>query len=107
MPPNSPGERVVAEVVSETAGELINSLRNTINYYFNTRPQIQMRALVLTGGGAELGGLSVALSDALRVPIVPADAFGEVDISKSTLKKLGNDAQSMTVAVGLALGSAA
>lgn len=107
MPPGSPGERVVAEVISETAGELINSLRNTINYYFNTRPQIQMRALVLTGGGADLGGLSVALSDALRVPIVPADAFGEVDISSTTRKKLGGETQSMTVALGLALGSTA
>ncbi len=107
MPPNSPGERVVAEVIAETTGELINSLRNTINYYFNTRPQIQMRALVLTGGGADLSGFPAALSDALRIQVVAADAFGAVDVRRAVAKKIGQDKQGMTVALGLALGSKA
>ena len=107
MPPSSPGERVVAEVIAETAGELINSLRNTINYYFNTRPQLQLRSVILTGGGAELIGLAAALSEAIRAQVLPADAFGAVDVRSTVLKQLGQERQSMTVALGLALGSAA
>lgn len=107
MPPSSPGERVVAEVIAETAGELINSLRNTINYYFNTRPQLQLRSVILTGGGAELIGLAAALSEALRAQVMPADAFGAVEVRSTVLKQLGQERQSMTVALGLALGSAA
>lgn len=107
MPPSSPGEKVVADVIAETASDLINSLRNTINYYFNTRPQLQMRMLILTGGGADLGGFTAALSEALRIPIVPADAFGTLDVSQAAMRKIGQERQSMTVALGLAVGSVA
>ena len=96
---------MLAEVIAETTNELIMSLRNTINYYFNTRQQIQMRALILTGGGAELQGLPRALSEALRMQVVPADAFSTVTVSKAAAKAVGVDRQSMTVALGLALGS--
>lgn len=107
MPPNSEGERMVADIIAESTGELITSLRNTINFYFNTRPQVQMRALILTGGGAELQGFSRALADNLRVQVVPADAFSTVDVSRAAAKAMGADRQSMTVALGLALGSVA
>ena len=39
--------------------------------------------------------------------VLPADAFGAVDVRKSVLKQLGQERQSMTVALGLALGSVA
>lgn len=107
MPPSSEGERMVAEVIAESAGEMVTSLRNTINFYFNTRPQVQMRALILTGGGGDLPGFARALSDNLRVPVVAADAFSTVDVSRNAARDLGPDRQSMTVALGLALGSVA
>jgi len=106
-PPTSEGERMLAEVIAVTTNELITSLRNTINYYSNSRPQLQTRALILTGGGADLQGFARALSEALRVQVIPADAFSTVEVSKLAAKTPIAERQSMTVALGLALGSIA
>jgi type IV pilus assembly protein PilM len=105
MPPNSESERRVAEIISESANEMIASLRNTVNYFSNSRPQAQIRALVLTGGGAELTGLPRALGEALRMQIIAADAFSTVDVARTATKSVAAEGRSMTVALGLALGS--
>jgi type IV pilus assembly protein PilM len=107
MPPSSESERRVAEIVTESANELIMSLRNTVNYFSNSKPQVQLRAVVLTGGGAELSGFGRALGDALRMQIIAANAFSTVEVSRPAAKTMGNEANAMTVALGLALGSVA
>ena len=107
LPPANESERAVSEIVAESSGELISALRNTINYYFNSRPQVVLQSIILTGGGAQLPGLSRTLSDTLRIPVMDANAFGSVEVARTAAKELGSDAQSMTVALGLALGSVA
>lgn len=107
MPPSNESERAVSEVIAESSTELITALRNTINFYFNTRPQASVQAIVLTGGGAQLPGLGRTLADTLRIQVVDAAAFNNVEVSNQASKMLGKDAQSMTVALGLALGSVA
>jgi type IV pilus assembly protein PilM len=62
---------------------------------------------VLTGGGAELSGFGRALGDALRMQIIAANAFSTVEVSRPAAKTMGNEANAMTVALGLALGSVA
>lgn len=103
-PTSSEGEQIAAEVIAATSAELLTALRNTINYYLNVRPQTQLTGVILTGGGGELPGLARALSDTVRLPVVAAEAFGSFDVPKGTLKP-ESDPQTLTVALGLALGS--
>ena len=104
-PTSSDSERAVAEVIHTKVGELLNSLRNTLNYYMNTH-NTTVQAVVLSGGGSQLAGLAQALGEITRIQIVASDPFATVDLAKSA-SKANVDAKSMTVALGLALGSAA
>lgn len=106
-PVTSEAEGVVAEVIHTVTGELLMSLRNTLNYFSNSRQHEPIEAILLTGGASRLFGLAQALGDATRIPVIQADPFANVDVTKSIKKSDPGDHLSMTVALGLALGSAA
>ena len=106
-PVTSQIEQLAAEVIFEKTGELISSLRNTISYYVNNRHEDPIQAVILTGGGSLLPGLARVLSETLRLQVVQADPFSTVDVSKSAAKSMGDTNHTMTVALGLALGSVA
>jgi type IV pilus assembly protein PilM len=57
------------EILHTVSGELLGSLRNTVNYFNNTRPQDPVRQIVLTGGGSLLSGIAGALSDVTHIPV--------------------------------------
>jgi type IV pilus assembly protein PilM len=105
-PATSPADLIVAEVVNTATGELLNSLRNTLNYFNNTRPHDPVQVIVLSGGGAELTGFARALAESMLIAVIPADAFKSFDVAK-TAGNIGMDTRPMTVALGLALGGAA
>jgi type IV pilus assembly protein PilM len=94
------------EIIRASALELLNSIRNTLNFYSSTRPIESLEALILSGGGARLSGLARAFGEMFRLPVVASSPFETVDTAKS-LKKDERDSDRMTVALGLALGSAA
>jgi type IV pilus assembly protein PilM len=101
-------DRMASDVIFETVNELLGSLRNTVSYYANTRPQETVSRIVLTGGGARLFGLPEALAEVTRLPVIEADPFGTVSFGRSVAQdELRRNASSYTVALGLALGSAA
>jgi type IV pilus assembly protein PilM len=106
-PVNSALEKRTAEVINENVAELLNSLRNTIAYFVNTRNSEPVEAVVLTGGGARLAGLPEALSALLRIEVVPVLPFDSIDLSPAVARLSADERQDMTVALGLALGSAA
>lgn len=104
--PVAPEHRAIMEAIVDTTSELVNSIRNTLAYFDNTHDLPSVEQIVLSGGGARLRGFGAALSELTRVPVVQSSAFAR--FSKG--KKLEADAavsDSMTVALGLALGSAA
>lgn len=93
-------------IIREVTGNLLNSLRNTLSYFANTRQNEPYSGIVLTGGGAQLLGFSDALSEVTRVPVVSGDTFGTVDVAREAAR--GTQSQSgLNVALGLALGGAA
>jgi type IV pilus assembly protein PilM len=106
-PVGSEGERQVAEIIHSTTTELLNSLRNTINYFVNAHHNEPIDAIVLGGGGAQLIGFAQALSAITRIQVIPADAFGTVDVSRAARTAGGASNDTMSVALGLALGSVA
>jgi len=100
-------ERRAAEVIRESAGELLNSLRNTINYFANTRQNEQISGIVLSGGGTRLGGIVQALSDLTKIPVITADPLSTIELSRALARRGPHDELAMTVSLGLTMGSAA
>ncbi|PZE87218.1 type IV pilus assembly protein PilM [Curtobacterium sp. MCBD17_032] len=108
-----PGGRTVddARAIAAThdaAGELIASLRNTINYFTNTRPAEPVGQIVLVGGGARLIGFREALADQTRLPVELGTAFTGVATSRSIRPEdVAEHGDAIAVAYGLAVGSRA
>jgi type IV pilus assembly protein PilM len=101
-------DRSASTVIFETVNELLGSLRNTISYYANTRPNENVSHIVLTGGGAELPGLREALQEVTRLSVVAADPLSVVSLGRGVSQEaLAASRSNYTVALGLALGSAA
>jgi type IV pilus assembly protein PilM len=99
-------QQPIVEVIYKVAGELLNSLRNTLTYFVGAHDQQPINQIVLTGGGAKLRGFAQALQDGTHIPIVVADPFGLVAVDRR-LAASGPSSDAACVALGLALGSAA
>jgi type IV pilus assembly protein PilM len=100
-------DRRTAESIHESTSELLNSLRNTINYFSNARQNEPIQAIILGGGASRLPGFAQALGEITRLQVIPADPFATFGLSRSVAKKSPTEFLSMTMALGLALGSAA
>lgn len=93
------------EILHTVSSELLGSLRSTVNYFNNTRPQDPVRQILLTGGGSLLSGIAGALSELTHVPVDMADPFSAISLPrKRNAKKIHLDG-SIAVALGLALRS--
>lgn len=88
--PVEPEHRLIADVIVTESGQLLTGLRNTLNYYVSSR-EAPVSRIVVTGGGAQLRGFVSALGEMTQIPTQLADP--------------ANDPR-MTVALGLAMGSA-
>lgn len=104
--PSAPEHMEAVNVIREVTTELLNSLRNTINYFSNTRHDMVATRIVLTGGGAQLAGFADALAELTRVAVSPAVPSSAVEFSGSIdAKSLAATQGAFLVALGLALGS--
>ncbi len=98
-------ERRAVETIYEVTGELLASLRNTIRYFMNLRAQEPISRILVTGGGAQLLGLSEALAEMTQLPVIAADPLATIAVSPNLDKDAVNRSRtSLTVALGLALG---
>ena len=96
------------EIIYKVASEQLTSLRNTINYFVNTRPTSPVSQVVLSGGGGQLRGLPEALAEMTRIPVIVGDPFATVGIARGLdAEELRLHGTTFAVALGLALGSAA
>lgn len=106
--PVAPESQQALEVIYEVAGELLTSLRNTINYFANTRPEQPIRQILLAGGGALLPGCERAVAEVTRVPAVLVDHMASIEVSRKINEtELRANRPNLAVALGLTLGSAA
>jgi type IV pilus assembly protein PilM len=103
----APEHRPIVEVVHEATGQLLNGLRNTLNYFVNARQQEGIGRILLTGGGSKLPGFESALAEITRVSVSTDDGFGGVKMLRTAEKQATTGRSGMTVALGLALGSKA
>ncbi|MFC5928087.1 type IV pilus assembly protein PilM [Cryobacterium melibiosiphilum] len=95
-----------ATLVHDVTTELLNSLRNTVNYFTNTRHTLTVTRIVLTGGGARLDGFREALAGLTRLPVEAPDPVGAVHLARGLhAEGLQRSGGTYLVALGLALGS--
>jgi type IV pilus assembly protein PilM len=101
-------EQRAIEIIYKVTSDLLGSLRNTLNYFVNTRPDEAINQIVMSGGGSELPGFPEALAEMTRIPVVIGDPLGVFALSrKINAAELRQARSSLGVALGLALGSAA
>jgi type IV pilus assembly protein PilM len=72
--PRDPESTIVARVNRETTDELIQAVRSTIAFYRHAHEDVEVDAVVLSGGGALLRGFAEALAEATEVPVTFASA---------------------------------
>ena len=103
----NPEHRPILEHIHRATAELLNSIRNTLSYFDNTHQVANVERIVLSGGGARLAGFAAALQELTRTEVVLSDPFATLAVSKSVGQAPVETRDSMSVALGLALGSAA
>jgi type IV pilus assembly protein PilM len=109
MVARSADQQEVANIIRELATELITSLRSTLAYFAGAKVSDMIDRIILTGGGSVLAGFSAALSEFTGLPVTLGDPLEAVTVlGKSNRTALGNGrGAGLSVAIGLALGSAA
>ncbi|PYY37693.1 pilus assembly protein PilM [Curtobacterium sp. MCJR17_055] len=101
-------DALAVAAVRETVGELLASLRNTMNYFVNTHPSEPVGEVLLVGGAAELPGFASALAEATGLPVRRGEPFTHAGLAKSIRPEdLQTHGSSITVAWGLAVGGKA
>lgn len=103
----APEHTEAAAIVREVTGDLLNSLRNTLGFYVNSRPGQRIDRVLLSGGGSQMARFGDALGELTRIPVLIENPFGTIGVAKNAGRSAGRREHQMTVALGLALGSAA
>jgi len=97
-----------SETVIRVTEDLLNSIRNTLSFYTNTRPNDRIEGIVLSGGGSRLRGFPAALEEQTRLQVELGDPTDRFAIARGIdVVSLPALLSSMAVALGLTLGSAA
>lgn len=99
----TPEDLGAENVIRENIAALIDSIRNTLNFYAGAHPDKPVASIVLTGGGSRLTGLAPVFSRALGVPT----SFGDPLASFSVARKLrGSDLDRWALELAAPLGVA-
>jgi type IV pilus assembly protein PilM len=108
--PAAPGSPVetAARIVENTGTQFVEEVRRSLDYYVASPGAAPLSRLVLTGGGARLGGLSDRLSASTQLPVVLGSPMDRLHIGATDLTDAQLDfvAPLAAVPVGLALGAA-
>lgn len=97
--------RPAVELIYRVTGELMGSIRNTLNFYTGNRPGSIIERILLSGGGAALPGFAAALGEATRIPVSAPDAAERLTIARNATAGTRPASTGLPVAAGLALGS--
>ena len=104
----APHDAIAATVIREVTAELLESLRNTVQYFTNNWPELPIDRIVLMGGGSRLSGFSAALRDLTGFPVAMAQLFAGLESGPDVDRAQLSDSEcTFVAALGLALGSKA
>lgn len=92
---------VARAAVTEEIGHVVRELLSSLRFYQSRPGSLDLREVVLSGGGAELAGFADEVQRGLGVPVRVADPFARVSLGKKV--KAPQSAGSYAVAVGLGI----
>ena len=102
-----PESIAIAETVIRVTDDLLGSIRNTLQFYRNTRPNDPITGLILSGGGSRLRGFPAALEEITRLQVELGDPTNRFTLAKAIdIHTLPSVLPAMGVALGLTLRSA-
>jgi type IV pilus assembly protein PilM len=101
-------EHPAARVIEASAGSFVEEVRGSLDYYLAQPASVPLTRVVVSGGGARLGGLAQRLAAATRLPVEPGAATAALRVGKTGLTddQLTYVEPQIAVPVGLALGVA-
>jgi type IV pilus assembly protein PilM len=102
------GASPAARVIDQHAGQFLEEVRGSLDYYLAQPQAARLSRVVISGGGAQLTGLVTRLGDMLRVPVDSGRPLSNVRIGKLGLspEQLDHVEPLASVPVGLAMGVA-
>jgi len=100
----TPEQTTTGETINQVAGELLTSIRTTVQYYTSNNLGAPITSIVLSGGGARLDGLALGLREYTRLDVAFVDPSSTFDQNGPVRNSRPQDWEPMTVALGLALG---
>ena len=100
------GEERAARVIEERAGQFVDEVRGSLDYYLAQTGSSQVSRVILSGGGAKLSGLPERLSNALRVPVELGHPFENIPVEDTVYgpEQLAEVEPVLATAVGLGIG---
>ncbi len=102
-----PESMAIAETVIRVTDDLLGSIRNTLQFYRNTRPNDPIMGIILSGGGSRLRGFPAALEEVTRLQVELGDPTDRFTLAKAIdVHTLPSVLPAMGVALGLTLRSA-
>jgi type IV pilus assembly protein PilM len=107
--PGIPSSDHPAARVIETSGHaFVEEIRGSLDYYLAQPASVPLRRVVVSGGGARLGGLVQRLALSTRLPVEPASPLSSLTVGKTglTSEQLSFVEPLVAVPVGLPMGVA-
>jgi type IV pilus assembly protein PilM len=97
-----------ARVIESAGHTFVEEIRGSLDYYLAQSGSVPLRRIVVSGGGARLGGLMQRLALATRLSVEPAAPLSSIRVGKTGLtpEQLTFVEPLVTVPVGLAMGVA-
>jgi type IV pilus assembly protein PilM len=102
------GASPAARVIDQHAGQFLEEVRGSLDYYLAQPQAARLSRVVVSGGGSQLAGLVTRLGELLRVPVDAGRPLSNVKVGKLGLspEQLNHVEPLATVPVGLAMGVA-
>jgi type IV pilus assembly protein PilM len=108
QPADSMDVQAATRVVEAVGAAFVDEIRGSLDYYLASSGSAPISRLVLTGGGARLGGLAARLQAATRVPVAVGTPMHSLRVGRTGLspEQIAFVEPLAAVPVGLALGAA-
>jgi type IV pilus assembly protein PilM len=106
--PDAMDLQAASRVVEAVGAQFVDEVRGSLDYYLASTGSAPITRLVLTGGGARLGGLAQRLQVTTRVPVEVGSPMHSLQVGKTGLspEQIAFVEPLAAVPVGLALGVA-
>ncbi len=105
----SPSRELVPaqEAIAATTRTLVEAVRNTFVYYSSNNQGEAIERVIITGGGAHLGGLGQYLATTSRLPVSYGNSFARITLGgKVGANSVQGYEARVPVAIGLTFGEA-